>query len=121
MQTGRTFLESVGSRQNLDAYQQEHWQGSFEEYLDIVRQKPKVTRNAHQRVYDMVVAYGTYEIEDGKDSLTRYRFFDDPENDVVVRRDRFGPTAEVVARENQPTAVPGSVDSSRRSPSWHGT
>ena len=81
MQTGRTFLESVGSRQNLDAYQQEHWQGSFEEYLDIVRQKPKVTRNAHQRVYDMVVAFGTYEIEDGKESLTRYRFFDDPEND----------------------------------------
>ncbi len=38
-------------------------------------------------------------------------FIDDPENDVVVRRDRFGPTAEVVARENQPTAIAGSVHS----------
>lgn len=81
MQTGRTFLDTVGSRQNLDAYQQEHWQGSFEEYLDVVRQKPQVTRNSHQRVYDMVMTYGTYQIEDGKELLTRYRFFDDPDND----------------------------------------
>ena len=81
MEPGRTFLDTVGSRQDLAAFKQEHWQGSFDEYLDVVRQDPKVTRTAHQRVYDMVMAYGTYEIEDGKDTLTRYRFFDDPDHD----------------------------------------
>ena len=78
MQNGRELLQSVASQQNLDAYQQEHWQGSFDDYLDIVRSNPKVTRNAHQRLYDMVMSYGTYEIESGKDTLTRYSFFDDP-------------------------------------------
>ena len=78
MQNGRELLQSVASQQNLDAYQQEHWQGSFDDYLDIVRSNPKVTRNAHQRLYDMVMSYGTYEIESGKDTLTRYTFFDDP-------------------------------------------
>ncbi|MHC4875367.1 MAG: PrkA family serine protein kinase [Planctomycetota bacterium] len=78
MQNGRELLQSVASQQNLDAYQQEHWQGSFDDYLDIVRSNPEVTRNAHQRLYDMVMSYGTYEIESGKDTLTRYTFFDDP-------------------------------------------
>ena len=78
MHNGRELLQSVASQQNLDAYQQEHWQGSFDDYLDIVRSNPKVTRNAHQRLYDMVMSYGTYEIESGKDALTRYTFFDDP-------------------------------------------
>ena len=78
MQNGRELLQSVASQQNLDAYQQEHWQGSFDDYLDIVRLNPKVTRNAHQRLYDMVMSYGTYEIDSGKDTLTRYSFFDDP-------------------------------------------
>ncbi len=78
MQNGRELLQSVASQQNLDAYQQEHWQGSFDDYLDIVRLNPKVTRNAHQRLYDMVMSHGTYEIDSGKDTLTRYSFFDDP-------------------------------------------
>ncbi|MBI1310036.1 serine protein kinase [bacterium] len=81
MHNGRELLQSVASQQNLDAYQQEHWQGSFDDYLDIVRSNPKVTRNAHQRLYDMVVSYGTYDVESGKETLTRYKFFDDPMGD----------------------------------------
>src|SRR5690606_7591321 len=58
----------------------EHWQGSFAEYLDIVRTNPKVTRTAYQRLYDMIIAEGTYPIEGSRDIL-RYKFFDDPQND----------------------------------------
>ena len=79
MNTGRSLLDAISSRQNLQAYQSENWEGTFDEYLDIVRQVPKVTRSAHQRLYDMVMSYGTYTVEDGKDELTRYKFFDDPE------------------------------------------
>jgi len=80
MQNGHTLIESIASKQNLDTYQQENWQGSFADYLDIAKRNPKATRTAHQRLYDMVMSYGTYTIEDGKEELTRYTFFDDPEN-----------------------------------------
>jgi serine protein kinase len=80
MQNGHTLIESIASKQNLDTYQQENWQGSFADYLDIAKQNPKATRTAHQRLYDMVMSYGTYTIEDGKEELTRYTFFDDPKN-----------------------------------------
>ena len=80
MQNGQTLIESIASKQNLDTYQQENWQGSFADYLDIAKRNPKASRTAHQRLYDMVMSYGTYTIEDGKEELTRYTFFDDPEN-----------------------------------------
>ncbi len=81
MATGRELLEKIAADQNAEAYRHEHWQGSFDEYLDIVRQHPQVTRSAHQRMYDMVVSYGSYPIEEGRrDGLLRYRFFDDPDH-----------------------------------------
>lgn len=80
MQNGHTFIEAIASKQNLETYQQENWQGSFADYLDIAKKNPKVTRTAHQRLYDMIMSYGTYTVEDGKEELTRYNFFDDPEH-----------------------------------------
>jgi serine protein kinase len=76
----RAVLERISKSQNFDGYRQEHWQGSFEEYLDIVRKNPRVTRTAYQRLYDMILAYGTTPVEGSKDGSIRYRFFDDPEN-----------------------------------------
>ncbi|MDA0285084.1 MAG: serine protein kinase, partial [Planctomycetota bacterium] len=81
MQNGLTLIESIASRQNLDTYQQENWHGSFADYLDIAKTNPKAARSAHQRLYDMIMSYGTYSIEEGKEELTRYTFFDDPDHD----------------------------------------
>ncbi len=82
MGTGRTFLEQMSQRQSPDTYRQEHWQGSFDEYLDIVKNNPKVTRTAYQRLYDMITSYGTYPASKAaKDNRVRYRFFDDPDNE----------------------------------------
>ena len=50
MNAGREIMSLVGQRQDLEQYRREHWIGSFEEYLDIVRENPHVTRNAYQRV-----------------------------------------------------------------------
>lgn len=79
MENGRSILNQISGQLNSESFQQEHWQGSFDEYLDLVREDPKVTRTAFQRVFDMVMSYGTYPVE-GKKSLIRYRFFDDPVN-----------------------------------------
>jgi serine protein kinase len=80
--TGRILLERLSAQQNPDQFRQEHWHGSFAEYLDIVREHPEVARTAHQRMYDMIMSYGTYPVEEGRrNGLVRYRFFDDPDGD----------------------------------------
>ncbi len=81
MGTGQALLKKISEQKNVDAYRQEHWEGSFDQYLDIVRATPKVTRTAYQRLYDMVMFFGTYAVDGPKDNQMRYNFFDDPEND----------------------------------------
>jgi serine protein kinase len=77
----RAILERISKAQNFEGYRQEHWHGTFDEYLDVVRKDPRVTRSAYQRLYDMILSYGVTPVEGNKDGLVRYRFFDDPEND----------------------------------------
>ena len=81
MGEGLSFLEQISRNKDPNRFREDHWEGSFAEYLEIVRQSPEVTRSAHQRIYDMVTSYGSYPLEQGKETLTRYRFFDDPDND----------------------------------------
>ncbi|QDU40656.1 hypothetical protein Mal4_50140 [Maioricimonas rarisocia] len=80
MSNGQAFLSQVSERQDPEQFRQEHWQGSFAEYLDIVMRNPRVTRSAYQRLYDMIMAEGSYPVE-GSNGLVRYRFFDDPQNE----------------------------------------
>src|SRR6476661_1981756 len=77
MSTGKALLESLRSEINLGDYRKKHWEGSFEEYLDIVREHPEVTRTAYQRLYDMVMAHGFEEYYENKEKHQRFRFFTD--------------------------------------------
>ncbi len=72
------MLAKLAAFQDADRYRALHWEGSFEDYLNIVREKPHVTRNAFQRLYDMVIGYGSEEYVDNKKRITRYPFFSDP-------------------------------------------
>ena len=81
MGLGHQLLEQISQRIDRNLFQQEHWQGSFEEYLEIVLQNPRVTRAAYERLYDMVLSYGTYSVEGAKDGQFRYKFFDDPDHE----------------------------------------
>ena len=80
MKVGQDIISLVAQRQNLEQFRRENWVGSFEEYLEVVRQNPQVTRNAYQRIYDMIVSYGTDEYEVHREKRTHYRFFDDPDH-----------------------------------------
>ncbi len=78
---GREIVNLIAQRQNLDTYRKKNWFGNFEEYLDLIKQHPEVTRNAFERVYDMVMSYGTDVIEEQRGvKRMHYRFFDDPDN-----------------------------------------
>jgi len=77
--TATDFLSQISARQNTDHYRQENWQGTYAQYLDLVKANPDVARTAYQRMYDMIMEDGTYPVE-GSRELFRYRFFDDPGN-----------------------------------------
>ncbi|MFQ5651360.1 MAG: PrkA family serine protein kinase [bacterium] len=73
-----SVISLIKSLQNVNVYKQLNWEGDFEDYLELVKANPKVTRNAFQRLYDMIVSYGTEEYEEYNEKIIRYKFFDDP-------------------------------------------
>lgn len=75
-----TLTQQLGKHQNIEEYRELHWEGSFEDYLGLVREEPNILRTAYQRVYDMVLSYGTDEYIDNKKKIIRYNFFKDPLN-----------------------------------------
>ncbi|HWO10786.1 MAG TPA: hypothetical protein VNN80_14935, partial [Polyangiaceae bacterium] len=74
---GLSRVQQIARLHNAELYRDLSWEGSFEEYLDIVRSRVEVTRTAFQRLYDMVMSYGTEEYVDNKKKLIRYNFFRD--------------------------------------------
>ncbi len=81
MGTGSSLLDQISKQHRPDVFRQEHWEGTFEEYLEIVRATPRVTRSSYERLFDMVTSYGNYPVDSSKESMIRYRFFDDPDGD----------------------------------------
>jgi serine protein kinase len=81
---GGGMVGRIAKLQNSDEYRELHWSGTFDDYLDIVRERPEVTRTAFQRVYNMIVAKGTEEYLDTKKKIVRYKFF---EQDSVGGKD----------------------------------
>jgi len=75
------LIDKIAALQDIDAYQELHWEGSFEEYLALVAKNPKVVRTAFQRIYDMLLSYGRREYMDNKKKVVHYHFFDDPVDD----------------------------------------
>jgi serine protein kinase len=81
MSDGRKIIEVISERQDREQFRRKTWVGSFEDYLEIVRDNPEVTRSSYQRLYDMILSYGVEVNDNGRDKEYHYRFFDDPEND----------------------------------------
>ncbi|MFO7539545.1 MAG: serine protein kinase [Chloroflexota bacterium] len=76
--TGTTILSKIGQMQDLTGFKDRHWEGTFADYLDLVRQDPRVARTAYQRLYDMIISYGYEEYTRNREKLIHYNFFDDP-------------------------------------------
>jgi serine protein kinase len=72
------LVSIIDRRLDSSAYREQHWEGSFWEYLDIAAEHPSIARNAFQRVYDMIMSFGTETITQFKQEVTRYKFFSDP-------------------------------------------
>jgi len=72
------LLGVVAAHQDIGHYQELLWEGTFAEYLELVKSDPRVARNAYQRLYDLIESYGHTEYTEYKKTIRRYHFFDDP-------------------------------------------
>lgn len=68
----------IGSLQDIDQYKKSHWEGSFQDYVNLIKEKPEITRNAFQRLYDLILSFGSEEYVEFKKKITTYNFFKDP-------------------------------------------
>ncbi len=75
------ILEKIGSLQDIGGFRDLHWEGSYEAYLDLVREDPMIARTAFQRLHDMIVSHGYEEYTRNRETLIHYNFFDDPFED----------------------------------------
>ncbi|OUM91286.1 PrkA family serine protein kinase [Caldibacillus debilis] len=48
------------------------WEGTFAEYLELLKEKPWIAQSAHARIYNMIKEAGVEEDENGR---KRYKFF----------------------------------------------
>ena len=69
-----SLIDLVGKERELQRFKTLSWEGSFEDYLDLVVENPLIARNAWQRLYDMIRSHGT----EVAGAPRRWRLFDDP-------------------------------------------
>lgn len=114
----------IEKRVDLSSYREQHWEGSFWEYLDIVQENPSVSRNAFQRVYDMILSFGTETFTQFKQETKRYKFFSDPigegadaiyglERPLVQLVDFFKSASQSYGTEKRILLLHGPVGSSK--------
>ncbi|MCB9780726.1 MAG: serine protein kinase [Alphaproteobacteria bacterium] len=72
------LLSALGRLQDKETWQELHWEGTFAEYLAMVQENPNLSRNAYQRLYDLILSFGAETHTEFKKEITRYHFFDDP-------------------------------------------
>jgi serine protein kinase len=124
MSIGKSILASLRQQLNLTDYRKTHWEGGFDDYLDIVREHPEVTRNAYQRLYDMILTHGTEEVFENKEKITRFKFFTEfaaKHSDAIYGLDRplmqlvnaFKSAAKGYGTERRVLLLHGPVGSSK--------
>lgn len=83
MTTKDEILASVEQSINTERFREQHWEGSFQEYIELVAANPLIARNAFQRIYDMLTHFGVERYKYLRDEFSRYTFFSDPIDDGV--------------------------------------
>jgi serine protein kinase len=75
------LLGMIAQLQDVEQFRELNWEGSFEDYLGLVKENPDVCRNAYQRLYDLIHHFGTEEYTESRKRIVRYNFFSDPIDD----------------------------------------
>ncbi len=78
MAKSNPLVSIIDRKLDADRFREQHWEGTFWDYLDVAMENPNVARNAFQRVYDMILSYGSESFTQFKQEYNRYAFFADP-------------------------------------------
>jgi serine protein kinase len=78
MTDAQSLLSIVDQHLSAEKFREQHWEGSFDEYMELVARNPKVARNAFQRVYEMIMSFGAERFTRQRQEMIRYNFFSDP-------------------------------------------
>src|SRR5665213_828062 len=78
MAKANSLVTLIDRKLDVSQFREQHWEGTFWEYLDLVQENPSVARNAFQRLYDMILQYGSEPYSQFKQEYIRYHFFSDP-------------------------------------------
>ncbi|HNO78360.1 MAG TPA: serine protein kinase [Phycisphaerae bacterium] len=74
------LIDLINSKIDVKRFHDQHWKGTIWDYLDLVAKNPSIARNAFQRLYDMILHYGTERYKVNREDMIRYNFFSDPIN-----------------------------------------
>jgi len=124
MVTKSELVDVIRSASNPQEFRELNWTGTFGQYLDIVVQQPGVLRTAHQRLYDMILSFGSEQTTVHKEKVTRYKFFADPlgqgrdaifglEKTLATLVDHFKSAAYGYGTERRVLLLHGPVGSSK--------
>ncbi len=72
------ILSIIEKKSDPRQFREQHWEGSFNEYLEMVIERPRIARSSFQRLYDMIVHFGTERYTRMRQDYVRYHFFSDP-------------------------------------------
>jgi len=119
-----SLVSIIDRKLDVSRFREQHWEGTLWDYLDLVMENPTVCRNAFQRVYDMVLTYGSEQITQFKQEFISYKFFGDPvdhgadaiyglERPLVQLVDFFKSAAQGYGTERRILLLHGPVGSSK--------
>lgn len=74
----KQILDAIADSSEVQSFRDLKWEGSFNDYLEMVADDPRIVRNAYQRMFDMILSHGHETREINKEKIVHYRFFDDP-------------------------------------------
>ncbi len=118
------IYQAVSNQVDPQNFKNEYWEGSFDDYLDILTKDPRVARNAYQRIYDMILHFGVERYTKMRQEYVRYNFFSDPidngadaifglENSLMSLVDFFKSAAQGYGTERRILLLHGPVGSAK--------
>ena len=82
---GKRLMDVINNADFDRQYAELNWSGTFEDYLDMVVERPAIARTAFQRIYDMIASYGSYNYTEYKKQITHFKFLTIQSTMVAMR------------------------------------
>lgn len=77
MSSQNNLISIINDIDDIKHFKELNWKGSFSDYVQLFKDNPKIGRSAFQRMYDMIISFGSEDFTEYKKKITHYKFFED--------------------------------------------